>query len=65
MKSKCRNGKNPSPLLADDQHIEEAIQEAIQEAVRRGWCVDTGQRRWSERTGRYEIVWKSRLISQN
>ena len=58
MKNKCRNGKNPSPLLADDQHIEEAIQEVIQEAVRRGLLVDTGQRRWSERTGRYEIVWK-------
>jgi len=26
--------------------------EAMQEAARRGWIVDSGQRRWSERTGR-------------
>jgi len=58
MESKCRNEKTPSPLLADDQHFDEAINEVIQEAVRRGYLVDTGKRRWSERTGRYEIVWK-------
>jgi hypothetical protein len=61
MKRKGRNGRNPSLVLADDQDINEAINEAIQEAVRRGWIVDTGKRRWSERTGRYEIVWKSLL----
>ena len=58
MTNDYRNGRNPSPALADDQDIDEAINEAIQEAVRRGLLVDSGRRRWSERTGRYEIVWK-------
>jgi hypothetical protein len=29
------------------------IEEAIQELVRKGLVVDSGQRRWSKRTGRY------------
>jgi hypothetical protein len=36
-----------------------AIEAAIQDLVRKGFVVDTGQRRWSERTKRYEIVWAS------
>ena len=35
-----------------------AIEAAIQDFVGRGLVADSGQRRWSERTGRYEIVWK-------
>jgi hypothetical protein len=34
-----------------------AIVQAIQDLARRGLIVDTGRRRRSERTGRYEIVW--------
>jgi hypothetical protein len=36
-----------------------AIEAAIQDLVRKGLVVDSGQRRWSERTKRYEIVWAS------
>jgi hypothetical protein len=36
-----------------------AIEAAIQDLVRMGLVVDSGQRRWSERTKRYEIVWTS------
>ena len=38
--------------------IQLAIEAAIQNFVRRGLVADSGQRRWSERTGRYEIVWE-------
>jgi hypothetical protein len=34
----------------DDDAIEQVIQEIA-------GFVDSGRRRWSERTGRYEIVW--------
>lgn len=30
---------------------------AIQELVEEGLLVDSGRKRWSERTGQYEIVW--------
>jgi hypothetical protein len=36
----------------DPAEIQRSIEEAIQEAVRKGWLVDSGQRRWSKRTGR-------------
>jgi hypothetical protein len=35
----------------------DAIEQAIQDLARDGLIVDSGRRRWSERTGRYEIVW--------
>ncbi len=42
----------------DPAEIQLAIEAAIQDFVGRGLVADSGQRRWSERTGRYEIVWK-------
>jgi hypothetical protein len=33
------------------------IRAAVQELVRKGLVVDSGERRWSERTRRHEIVW--------
>jgi hypothetical protein len=45
------------PLDEVDDDAIEAIEEAIQDLARQGLIVDTGHRRWSERTGRYEIVW--------
>jgi hypothetical protein len=36
----------------------------LQEAVRKGWLVDSGQKRWSPRTGRYEIVWESTIFGK-
>jgi hypothetical protein len=41
----------------DPTEIQRSIEEAIQDFVRKGLVVDSGQRRWSPRTGRYEIVW--------
>ena len=53
---------HPHPGLPDKEEILEAIDEALQEAVRSGIIVDSGQRRWSNLTGRYEIVWKSKIF---
>src|SRR5258708_4436699 len=47
---------SPEPFLART--------EAIQHFVRKGWLVDSGQRRWSQRTGRYEIVWESTVFGK-
>jgi len=38
----------------------DAIEEAIQDLAREGLIVDTGERRWSERTRSYQIVWTAR-----
>lgn len=43
---------------ADPAAIQLAIEAAIQDFVAKGLVADSGQRRWSERTGRYEIVWE-------
>jgi hypothetical protein len=43
----------------DPAEIQLVIEEAIQDLVRKGLVVDSGQGRWSQRTGRYEIVWES------
>jgi hypothetical protein len=43
---------------ADPAGIQLAIEAAILDFVERGLVADSGQRRWSERTGRYEIVWE-------
>jgi hypothetical protein len=33
------------------------VQEAVLDLANLGLLVDSGKRRWSERTGRYEVVW--------
>jgi hypothetical protein len=43
---------------ADPAEIQFAIEKAIQDFIRKGLVEDSGQRRWSERTGCYEIVWE-------
>jgi hypothetical protein len=48
------------PLDEVDDDAIEAIEQAIQDLAREGLIVDTGRRRWSARTGRYEIVWAAR-----
>jgi hypothetical protein len=45
------------PIDEVDDDAIEAIEQAIQDLARDGLIVDSGRRRWSERTGRYEIVW--------
>jgi hypothetical protein len=54
--------KRPSkPPERVGQFTSEEIEEAIQQLARDGLIVDSRERRWSERTGRYEIVWKSKI----
>jgi hypothetical protein len=48
----------------DPAEIRRSIDEAIQDLVRKGLVVDSGQRRWSKRTGRYEIVWESKIAGK-
>jgi hypothetical protein len=48
----------------DPAEIQRSIEEAIQKLVRMGLVVDSGQRRWSQRTGRYEIVWESKIVDK-
>jgi hypothetical protein len=48
------------PLYEVDDDAIEAIEQAIQDLAREGLIADTGRRRWSARTGRYEIVWAAR-----
>jgi hypothetical protein len=40
-----------------EAELSEAIQDAIDDLAADGEIVDTGRRRFSNRTGRYEIVW--------
>jgi hypothetical protein len=54
--------KRPSSPL--DRLDDNAKLGAIEEAARMGLIVDSGERRWSERTGRYEIVWKSKVYER-
>ena len=51
--------------LTDPAEIQLAIEAAIQDLVRKGLVVDSGQRRWSQRTGRYEIVWESTVFGKS
>ena len=37
--------------------VNDPVRDALEELVRMGLVVDSGRRRWSDRTGRYEIVW--------
>lgn len=70
MTNECHKRPNPHPVLQDDkdtmEEIDEdkleAMDEVLREAVRRKIIVDTGKKRWSDRTGRYEIVWKSKIF---
>ena len=48
----------------DPAEIQRSIEAAIQHLVREGWLVDSGQRRWSKRTGRYETVWESTVFGR-
>jgi hypothetical protein len=43
-----------------DEVDHDAIEQAIQNLARKGLIIDTGRRRWSERTRSYQIVWVAR-----
>jgi hypothetical protein len=49
---------------ADPAEILRSIEEAIQDLVRKGLLIDSGRKKWSQRTGRYEIVWESKLFGK-
>jgi hypothetical protein len=49
---------------ADPAEIQRSIEEAIQDLVRKGLLIDSGRKKWSQRTGRYEIVWESKLFGK-
>jgi hypothetical protein len=48
----------------NEKRIRTAIEEAIQDFVRRGLLVDSGRRRWSERTKQYQIVWSLPMLAR-
>lgn len=39
------------------EDVNELVQEALEALAREGLIADSGRRRWSDRTGRYEVVW--------
>ena len=47
-------------LYDRDSEIYDAIEQAFQSLAREGLIVDSGHRRWSERTRSYQIVWVAR-----
>jgi hypothetical protein len=55
----------PEVLTDKGKAMQEQIEEAIQSLAREGLIVDSGQRRWSERTQSYQIVWVSRFAKLN
>jgi len=46
-----------SSSVLSDEEKHEAIEEALRSLAEKGLIFDTGRRRWSERTGTYQIVW--------
>ena len=63
---RTRQGGWPSLRVCVDETVVteeeayEAIEEAFREMEREGLIYDTGERRWSNQTQRYEIVWKAK-----
>jgi hypothetical protein len=58
------NGPSLPPVMPDYDETRDEIEEAIFRLVRKGQVVDSGRRRWSERTGRYQIVWVAKCWLQ-
>jgi hypothetical protein len=52
-----KNRRRTTPATPNDEDLYTEVREAIQCLVREGKVVDSGERRWSKRTRRYEIVW--------
>jgi hypothetical protein len=51
------NRHRPTSATEQDDRFLERVREAIAELARDGRIIDTGRRKYSKRTGRYEIVW--------
>jgi hypothetical protein len=43
---------------------EAEVRAALKSLAKKGVIVDSGRKRWSERSGRYEIVWVSAVIGK-
>jgi hypothetical protein len=43
----------------------EDICRAVQDLAEEGLIVDSGRKKWSERTGRYEIMWMPNPIAKD
>jgi hypothetical protein len=41
-----------------------ALDEVCKELVRWGVIVDSGRKEWSQRHGRYEVIWESRIFGK-
>jgi hypothetical protein len=42
----------------------EDIRRAVQDLAEQGLIVDSGRKKWSKRTGQYEIVWMANPITR-
>jgi hypothetical protein len=62
MTRECPKQSKVPLLFGDEDDIYESVHEAIQELARKGKIYDTGKRRWSERTGSYQIVWATKIV---
>jgi len=53
----ARDDNRETENRLDEDEYYEMIEQAIQELVAEGRVYDTGERRWSERTQSYQVVW--------
>jgi hypothetical protein len=53
----ARDDNRETENRLDEDEYYEVIEQAIQELVAEGRVYDTGERRWSERTQSYQVVW--------
>lgn len=49
--------KKERPMMKVNKDMLAAIDKAFKKLVEQGVIVDSGERKWSDRTLRYEIVW--------
>jgi hypothetical protein len=57
MKNRRQRCVGPEVLPDQGKVKHDSIEEAIQSLARKGLIVDSGRRRWSERTQSYQIAW--------
>jgi len=46
-------------LSFNEKEKHKVIEQTLQKLAREGLIVDTGRRRWSERTRSYQIIWEA------
>ena len=46
-------------LSFNEKEKHKAMEQTLQKLAREGLIVDTGRRRWSERTRSYQIIWEA------